>query len=128
MATDLSFQRLRERALEHLQHPSANLDAVERILLAEKYDISTWLAPAYVELCFRDGVLRESEALVLGAKTTAQLAEVRERVLLDMIYNCQRQQPHTDKLGNWRLPKPSRDERRVEQLVNEVFWPQDINQ
>lgn len=89
-------------------------------MLADRYDIERWREPAYVQLCMRDRPIQESEATLLGVKVTAQLAEVREKVLKELLYECQRAPQ-----GGWGLllPKPSRDVRQVERLVGEVFWP-----
>lgn len=128
-STTLSFAKIRERALCELESATSCLDAVDRLVLADRYDVDRWRAPAYVELCMRERPLQESEATVLGVKVAAQLAEVRERVLLGMLQDVQRavqaqaqaawgDSPPTRKLG--------RDYRRVDELVHEVFWPNGV--
>lgn len=62
---------------------------------------------------------------MLGVKVTSQLAEIRERVLLEMLSEYQRA-ARADKVGIRVASKPTRDVRRVEQLVDEVFWPHEV--
>ena len=124
-STSLCLPRIRERALSELERDTSCLDAIDRLLLADRYDIDRWRAPAYVELCVRDRPIQESEATLLGVKVTSQLAEIRERVLLEMLSDYHRA-ARSDKFGIRALTKPVRDVRRVEQLVDEVFWPHEV--
>ena len=112
---------LRERAITKLDALDAHLDAVVRLLLAQHYAIHAWVPSACLEICMRDAPLCEQEVRTLGAKTSAQLAAVRERVLGDMILQMQQQPHRKDKCGKWPLPKPARDPSRVAQFIEEVF-------
>ncbi|KIP04821.1 hypothetical protein PHLGIDRAFT_179529 [Phlebiopsis gigantea 11061_1 CR5-6] len=124
-STSLSFPRIRERALAELESESSCLDAVDRIILADRYDVDQWRAPAYIQLCTRDRPIQESEATLLGVKVTSQLAEIREKVLLEMLEECQTRSLRTKSCSKvWA--KPVRDAWRVEQMVNEVFWPHEV--
>jgi hypothetical protein len=91
-------------------------------VLADRYDIDRWRGPAYLELCTRERPLQESEASLLGMKVSMQLAEVRERVLLEMLYEGKRGSP-METPGLWGLPRMQKDIHRVERLIEEVFWP-----
>jgi len=124
-ATSLSFPNLRERALCELEAPTSSLDALDRLLLADRFEIARWRTPAYVVLCMREHPLQESEATLLGVKVASQVAQARERVLIDMLLQCQGA-PRTDKAGNWVRPQPMKDMRRVEQIVEEIFWPNGV--
>lgn len=125
-STALSLPRIRERALAELESENSCLDAVDRLLLADRYDIDRWRAPAYVQLCTRDRPLQESEAALLGVKVASQLAEIREKILLEMLEECQARSLSTKKSCAKVWTKPVRDAWRVEQMVNEVFWPHEV--
>lgn len=119
-ATALAFPTLRERALVELEAPAAGLDALERLLLADRFDVARWRGPAYVALCMREHALQEAEAAVLGTKVAALVAQARERVLLDMLMQAQAA-PRADKAGNALRPSFAKDVRRVERIVEDVF-------
>ncbi len=73
-------------------------------------------------MCVRERSVVPDEAQRLGATVTAHIAEVREKVLLGMLIEAQKP-PFTDSFGKWKLKTPTRDLHHVEQLVDEVFWP-----
>ncbi|KAI0088386.1 hypothetical protein BDY19DRAFT_195783 [Irpex rosettiformis] len=77
-ATILKCSNIRQRAILELDSPtfSASIDAADRIFIARKYDVDAWLFPAYVDLCLRDGALREQEIDLLGSRLTAQVYEI----------------------------------------------------
>jgi len=72
------FEKIRDRAIKELT--AMNIDPVDRVVLAVKYDVSDWLCPAYVDLCIRSEPLREDEAHKLELSTTVKLACARERL------------------------------------------------
>ncbi|GJE93066.1 hypothetical protein PsYK624_092250 [Phanerochaete sordida] len=119
-ATALTFPALRERALAELEDPSSSLDALDRLLLADRYDVARWRVPAYVALCMREHPLQESEAALLGVKVASQVAQARERVLLDMLLQAQ-SPPRRDKAGSAARAPLCKDVRRVERIVEDVF-------
>ncbi|KAF8189180.1 hypothetical protein K438DRAFT_1722310 [Mycena galopus ATCC 62051] len=86
ISTRYDFQRIRERAIDALEHnrygcgPKGEVDPIEQIGLAEKHDIPRWLRIAYVKICERSDPLDESEAEKIGARKTALLARAREAV------------------------------------------------
>ena len=86
----LSFPAARAHAISALDAASPPLDPVERVFLAEKYDIPAWLRPAFVELCARAQPLEDAEAEVLGLQTTARLARAREAVLEEKVQEWRR--------------------------------------
>jgi hypothetical protein len=56
------------------------IDLVEKIILAKKYNIPDWPAPAYTALCQRAYLLQEWEAKRLGIRVAVKLAWVCEAV------------------------------------------------
>jgi len=54
--------------------------AVDRIVIADKFDVTEWLVPAYEELCKRPGYLTLQEAERIGPRRTAIIASVREQL------------------------------------------------
>lgn len=58
----------------------AGVSPVDRICLAEKYDIPEWLRPSYEDLCQRVAPLEVHEAERIGVRTATLLARAREAV------------------------------------------------
>jgi len=54
--------------------------AVDRIVIADKFNVSEWLVPAYEELCQRASYLSLDEAERIGPRRTAIIASVREQI------------------------------------------------
>ena len=54
--------------------------AVDRIVIADQYDVTEWLVPASEELCQRSGYLTVAEAERIGPRRTAIIASVREQL------------------------------------------------
>ncbi|KAJ3555815.1 hypothetical protein NM688_g2368 [Phlebia brevispora] len=121
VATDLSFPLIRDVVVSKLGSPELGLDAIERIILAEKYNIPEWLLQAYVTLCQRVDPLQESEAQSLGAKMTARIARAREEILMDTIRQYEREDV-AGAMGN-KLSEEIRNEYRVAQIVTKTLWP-----
>lgn len=124
VSTDLSFPHIRAHAIDKLD--SSCMDAVERIGLATQHNIQHWLLTAYNELCSRDSPLCESEALVLGAKITAQIADARERILRDVIFRMHQGLVDIAHPGaECTFPIELRDESSIARIIREVFWAGD---
>lgn len=99
------------------------MGAVERIGLATQYNIQGWLLTAYTELCSRDSALCETEAVVLGAKITAQVAEARERILRDVILRMHQGLVDVARPGaECTFPAELRDESSIAHIIRDVFW------
>ncbi|KAH9925029.1 uncharacterized protein BXZ73DRAFT_50160 [Epithele typhae] len=121
-ASTLGFAAARAHAIAALDASSPRLDAVERVFLAEKYSIPTWLRPAYVELCARSTPLEDTEAEVLGLQTTARLARAREAVLEEKVEEWRRA---VERMGKGEAVNPAdmqtHEARLVERVVDRVF-------
>ncbi|KII91629.1 hypothetical protein PLICRDRAFT_173450 [Plicaturopsis crispa FD-325 SS-3] len=81
IATHFDMAKIRERAIAEIGRSAETLDPVDKILLAKKYGVEAWLAPAYVVLCRRENALEESEAQRLGLETTVKMFQAREKSL-----------------------------------------------
>jgi len=53
---------------------------VDRIVIADKFDVTEWIVPASEELCQRPGYLTVAEAERIGPRRTAIIASVREQL------------------------------------------------
>ncbi|KAJ6625180.1 hypothetical protein B0H10DRAFT_1640735, partial [Mycena sp. CBHHK59/15] len=84
IATRFDFQRLRECAIDTIEHSRwrfpERIDPIKQIVLAEKHDIPHWLPIAYAALCQRPNPLEEWEAEQIGYRKTTLLARAREAV------------------------------------------------
>ncbi|TFK32272.1 hypothetical protein BDQ12DRAFT_692754 [Crucibulum laeve] len=78
IATRYDFERVRTYAIESIGACRKPLDPVERIGLAERYDIPQWLESAYEDLCVRQEPLKVHEAEHLGLTKSVLVAEARE--------------------------------------------------
>ncbi|OJT13609.1 hypothetical protein TRAPUB_9845 [Trametes pubescens] len=119
----LTFPAARTHAITALDQASPPLDPVERVFLAEKYNIPAWLRPAYVELCSRAHPLEDSEAEVLGLQTTARLARAREAVLEEKVQEWRRAVERMQK-GEGQITKEDmevREAKVVERVVDDIF-------
>jgi hypothetical protein len=74
IAHQYDFSFLRSLAIERLL-PIVN--AVEKIVLARKYDIQGWLSGALFEICSRDGLPNDHEIVQLGYEVFVQIARAR---------------------------------------------------
>jgi len=89
IANRYDFSQVRQyaiRAIEKLRVESGSgLDsvwsAVDRIELADRFDVDEWLVPAYQELCTRATMLTVQEGERIGGRKAAIIATVREMVL-----------------------------------------------
>ncbi|KAI8988996.1 hypothetical protein BD414DRAFT_485623 [Trametes punicea] len=122
-STALAFPAARMHAISALDQASPPLDPVERVFLAEKYDIPSWLRPAYVALCARAHPLEDAEAEVLGLQTTARLARAREAVLEEKVQEWRRAVERAQS-GEGAVTKEEmevREAKLVERVVDEIF-------
>ncbi|KAI0357730.1 hypothetical protein OH77DRAFT_1435519 [Trametes cingulata] len=122
-STALAFPAARTHAIGALDRASPPLDPVERVFLAEKYDIPAWVRPAYVALCARAHPLEDAEAEVLGLQTTARLARAREAVLEEKVQEWRRAVERAQS-GEGSVSKEDmelREARLVERVVDEIF-------
>jgi hypothetical protein len=76
ISTQFSFSRLRQRAILEL-NADFDMDPVEKIVLAEKFHLSEWKKPAFMDLVQRD-LFHYEEAVKLGPKTSHALYMARE--------------------------------------------------
>lgn len=73
------FQKIRATAITKIGRMS--LDLVDKLLIAQKYDISAWVKPTLSELALRKEMVSFSEANQLGMKWVLELAKFREAKL-----------------------------------------------
>jgi hypothetical protein len=124
VATRFGFARVRERAVREIdsaRHQS-ELDPVQKIVLARKFDIPEWLAPCYEALCQRPQGLENDEAEVVGATTTNCVWNAREA-----LQYAQRSCPARASTESQVSPNVwntrTYDAVLVSKTVQEVFWP-----
>ncbi|KAL0579204.1 hypothetical protein V5O48_002827 [Marasmius crinis-equi] len=76
IATRFECIEARQKAVQGIE--GHVLDPVQKIVLAQTYDVSQWLVPAYVELCQRDNPLTHDEALQIGLEKVILIGNARE--------------------------------------------------
>lgn len=109
VATTLGFTAIRTRAISELDMRISDMDPVDLIITARKYDVQRWLTSAYVQLCIRDEPLSEAQGERLGVKTVLRISRVRENVLCELLGSC-----HISL-------KRAKEYMRVWRVVEEVF-------
>lgn len=135
ISTRYDFERVREAAINCIQYGLhrrdwrgaqwlAGISPVDRICLAEKYNIPQWLTPSYEDLCQRVFPLEVSEAEKIGVRTATLLARAREAVR-----EQHSSQPYDSRVYRSRTPSPIPVELRydapmVTRIVREVFYPE----
>ncbi|KAJ7452177.1 hypothetical protein B0H11DRAFT_2074649 [Mycena galericulata] len=72
------FLDIRELAIQQLS--DTPLDAIERIVLAKRYDVADWLRAGYSELVRRPDSLSLEEAEEIGLVATVRIFQTRERI------------------------------------------------
>ncbi|KAJ7286922.1 hypothetical protein C8J57DRAFT_1282354 [Mycena rebaudengoi] len=77
LATKWEFTSLRELAMQNL---SATTSAVERIAIGRRYDVPSWLVPAYTEVCERKDPLTPAEGRLLGLDDVICIGQVRHSI------------------------------------------------
>ena len=75
LATMWQFQKIRATAIKNLENM---LDLVDKVIIAQRFDISAWLVPTLNALVQREEMINLSEANRLGMDWVLKLAKVRE--------------------------------------------------
>ena len=106
----------------------AGVSPVDRICLAEKYDIPEWLCPSYEDLCQRVAPLEVHEAERIGVRTATLLARAREAVREKHALRGEKKppsHPHPSFDSDLLSDEPDRlyDDQMVSCIVQEVFYP-----
>lgn len=78
ISTRFDFERARLRAIAEIGR--SDLDPVDKIVLAGRYDVPEWLVTAYAALCQRAHPLEEQEAEKIGYRKTVLLWRAREAI------------------------------------------------
>ena len=79
LATMWEFQKIRATAITKIERMQLNL--VDKLVIAQKFDIPAWVTPTLVELAHRKEMVSFSEANQLGMKWVLELAKLREAKL-----------------------------------------------
>ncbi|KAJ7812026.1 hypothetical protein B0H14DRAFT_3879861 [Mycena olivaceomarginata] len=80
LSTQWRFLDARNLAIEQLQR-RADLQIVERILLARQYDVVAWLRKGYIDLARRKQCISQEEAKKIGWETAFRICEAREAAI-----------------------------------------------
>lgn len=96
------------------------MDAVVMIVLAMKYDVPEWLAPAYNMLCRRSYPLNDVEAEQLGSRITARIGRAREVVREEAFRAFQRRRYGM----RFTMDPYEIEEQLIARVVQQVFWPE----
>ncbi|KAJ7178195.1 hypothetical protein C8R46DRAFT_988351 [Mycena filopes] len=129
IATRLQFDLLRAHAIHSIEglSPEAQLDPIDKLVLAIEHKIPEWLAPAYTAICQRRNCLEEWEAEKIGLRRTVQIARAREAFRAE-----QSRAPSPSPVYRWGPPAPSPvplpmsddyQATRAARIVDEVFFP-----
>ena len=78
IATRLLFDAIRARAIEEITRQLDSIDAIELVLLANKFDVNAWLAPAFSRVVERDDMLTDNEATRLTFADLLLIMRCRE--------------------------------------------------
>ena len=78
LSTMWHFQDIRERAIKALENVTPSMDLVDKIVIARKFAVSSWLVPSLHALVQREKPLDLSEGNRLGLEWALKVAEVRE--------------------------------------------------
>jgi hypothetical protein len=130
ISTRLQFDLLRAHAIQSIEDSPTALDPIDKLVLAMKYKIPEWLAPAYTALCQRPNCLEEWEAEKIGLKKTVQIARARE-AFRDANHHPRVASPSPvyrrskKMLAPSPVPEPVVDYQavRAARIVDEVFFP-----
>jgi hypothetical protein len=71
------FHKIRATAIKHME--TVTMDLVDKIVIARRFDIPTWLVPTLNALIQRESPIGLSEGNRLGMEWVLKVAEVRER-------------------------------------------------
>jgi len=144
ISTRFGMEKIRQRAIYQIDDEEFEVDPIEKILLANSYDIEGWHAPAYAALCQRAKPLEVWEAEKLGLITAVKLAQVREEIRESALAshppraepdtaisceNCNRTSYNNNSCqycGHIFTPPVEDSHARLTRtlgFVNDVFWP-----
>jgi len=71
------FEIVRTKAIEMLE-ADATVDMIQRLKLANEYQVTSWIRPAYQYLVTRDVELKETEVPWLGVEFVQKVTKARE--------------------------------------------------
>ena len=83
IANAYGLKRVYRRAVAEIEDIDVTDDPVTRVLVAKKFNIKKWLAPAYAALCTRTDPIKAAEAEELGIYTFVTLVTARESLYRD---------------------------------------------
>ncbi|KAK0226423.1 hypothetical protein IW262DRAFT_766385 [Armillaria fumosa] len=86
LSTMWHFTDIRQLAIKHLQQ-DATLDAIEQVVLAKAYSVSSWLRTGYLGLVKRTQPLSVEEAEQIGYRSAIQIYQVREDAVVKQAGN-----------------------------------------
>lgn len=89
ISTRFEMPKVRARAISEIASLDRDIDPVERIVLAQKYNVPEWLSDAYIALCEREQPLSAHEARKLEGDIPYLVAEAREAVLKAQLADLQ---------------------------------------
>lgn len=107
--------RLRSQAIEALERSrgsSEDLSAIDQVQLALKYDIESWLRPAYLQIVRREEMLSRDEAIQLPNVIALLLERSRE------VYHCHRNR-RDEKAVNGEVYRTTMPVRTAEEIFEE---------
>lgn len=86
LSTMWHFSDIRQLAIKHLQQ-DASLDAVEQVIFAKDFSVSSWLRTGYLGLVKRTQPLSVEEAEQIGWRSAIQIFQVREDAVVKQAGN-----------------------------------------
>ncbi|KAJ3773312.1 hypothetical protein FB446DRAFT_787936 [Lentinula raphanica] len=92
LATKWEMKEVKTHAVSSVVEDLSNVDPVDKIVLAQTYDIPSWLTPSFNEILQRPQSLTENDVEKLGVPTTVCLMGLRDRL-------C----PSVSEKGSWTL-------------------------
>ncbi|KZP16990.1 hypothetical protein FIBSPDRAFT_1047107 [Athelia psychrophila] len=81
ISTRFDMFKVRERAISEITSLRRDIDPIDQIALAQKYDVPAWLSDAYTALCERERPLAAEEARKMNGDIPYLIAEARENIL-----------------------------------------------
>ena len=116
------FQDIRARAIKALESLTLSMDPIDKIVIARKFDVSTWLVPSLDALVQREKPLDLSEGNRLGLEWALKVAEVREygAVANHTCQDCSYSGPYYT-CGSCRRRQDSRSSIHYEDKIRKIF-------
>ncbi|KAJ6491747.1 hypothetical protein C8R47DRAFT_438491 [Mycena vitilis] len=84
LSTQWDFIEVRDLAILRLTVYAQNLGPAERITLARKFDVSSWLRSGYTDLARRKMAITSEEAAKIGWEEALQICRLREAAIAPM--------------------------------------------